>query len=41
MEVVSTIIDVTERKRAEQALRESVAKFRDAIDGIPGLVAVS
>jgi PAS domain S-box-containing protein len=29
VEVVSTIIDVTERKRAEQALRESEGKFRD------------
>jgi PAS domain S-box-containing protein len=29
MEVVSTIIDVTERNRFEQALRESEAKFRD------------
>jgi PAS domain S-box-containing protein len=29
VEVVSTIIDVTERKRAEDALRESEAKFRD------------
>jgi len=29
MEVVSTIIDVTERKRAEEALRESEEKFRD------------
>ena len=29
VEVVSTIIDVTERKRAEEALRESQAKFRD------------
>ena len=29
IEVVSTLIDVTERKRAEEALRESQAKFRD------------
>jgi PAS domain S-box-containing protein len=29
VEVVGTIIDVTERKRAEVALRESEAKFRD------------
>jgi PAS domain S-box-containing protein len=29
VEVVSTLIDVTERKRAEEALRESQAKFRD------------
>ena len=29
VEVVSTILDVTEPKRAEQALRESEAKFRD------------
>jgi PAS domain S-box-containing protein len=29
VEVVSTLVDVTERKRAEEALRESEAKFRD------------
>ena len=29
VEIVATQIDVTERKRAEEALRESQAKFRD------------
>jgi PAS domain S-box-containing protein len=36
----SQIGQFIERKRAEQALRESEAKFRAAIDGIAGLVAI-
>jgi PAS domain S-box-containing protein len=32
--------DVTEQKRAEEALRESERSLRSAIDGIPGLVGV-
>src|SRR5262249_2559275 len=34
------LTDIEERKRAEGALRESEAKFRAAIDGIAGLVAI-
>jgi PAS domain S-box-containing protein len=32
------VLDLTERKRAEEALRESERSLRSAIDGIPGLV---
>jgi PAS domain S-box-containing protein len=40
LEIIATGIDVTERKRADDALRESEAKFRSAIDGIAGLVSI-
>jgi len=37
---VAFVLDLTERKRVEEALRDSERSLRSAIDGIPGLVAV-
>src|SRR6516165_7929395 len=40
LEAMNSSVDVTQRKRTEQALRESERSLRSAIDGIPGLVAI-
>jgi PAS domain S-box-containing protein len=38
VEVIGTHVDVTERRRAEEALRESEYKLRQVIDTVPGLL---
>jgi len=40
LEAMTSTVDVTQRKRTEQALRESERSLRSVIDGIPGLVAI-
>ena len=39
-EGVAFVLDLTERRRAEEALRESERSLRSTIDGIPGLVGI-
>ncbi|HWO32116.1 MAG TPA: PAS domain-containing protein, partial [Candidatus Acidoferrum sp.] len=40
VELVGTLIDVTERKQAEDKIREQEAEFRQIVDLVPQLVAV-
>src|SRR5262249_51379234 len=39
-EVVAFVLDLTDRKRAQEALRDSERSLRTTIDGIPGFVGV-